>query len=513
MAKYLIGCDIGTSSAKAVLIDLEGKVLGSHYIEYPTYKPQSGWLEHDPMDYWRVFRENVAAILRESGVSPRDVAGIGVSSCGPCCVLVDRDGNSLGNCQIWMDRRGVAECDYVRELYGDEEIFRVSGNPLDPHYGVIKLLWEKNHRPDIYAKTYKMLSPANFVNLQLTGAFVMDYSSASITGVAFDIVNRRWRTDMLERMGLDPDKFPRVAPCHEIIGTVTPRAAEECGLVPDIPVVAGTVDSNAAWLSNGCVHPGEASLVMGTAGCMCVVHETPKFVPNLMNSIHTAHSDRLYTTLAGTACCGGLLHYLRDCFTEEEAALLDREGGDIYERFSEEAATVAPGADGLIVLPYFAGERTPLWNPIARGMVFGISLSHTRAHWVRAMMESGIYAVYHCLKLMQESGLYVKSPMPVSEGGANSPVWRQIAADVLDVEISHMKSAKGAPLGNAVNAGVGVGLFKDWDVAKSFVSSDQTHVPDPQAHRTYEAYYKLYRQLYEDNREKYEILQKLRRYD
>lgn len=513
MAKYLIGCDIGTSSAKAVLIDLEGNVLGSHYVEYPTYKPQSGWLEHNPEDYWRVFKENVAVIMRKSGVSPKEVAGIGVSSCGPCSVLVDREGRSLGNCQIWMDRRGVAECNFVRNFYDDDEVFKVSANPLDPHYGVIKLLWEKNHRRDIYNQTYKMLAPCNYVNLCLTGEFVMDYSSASIMGIAFDIVERKWRGDMLERIGLDPDKFPRVAPCHEVIGMVTEKAAAECGLVPGIPVVAGTVDSNAAWLSNGCVHPGEASLVMGTAACMCVVHEEPRFTRNLMNSIHVAHSDKYYTTLCGTACCGGLLHYLRDCFSEEEAAMLDREGKDIYERFSEEAATVKPGSDGLIVLPYFAGERTPLWNPIARGMVFGISLSHTRAHWVRAMMEGGVYAVYHCLKLMQESGLYVKSPMPVSEGGANSPVWRQIVADILDVEISYMKNSKGAPMGNAINAGVGVGLFKNWDIARKFVTGDYINKPSPEAHQTYENYYKLYRRLYEENRAKYDVLQELRSND
>lgn len=510
MGKYLIGCDLGTSAAKAVLMDTEGKILGSHYVEYPTYKPREGYLEHDPNDYWRVFCENMHVVLDASGVDPREIAGIGVSSCGPNCVMVDRSGKALGRCQIWMDRRGVVECDAVRQLYSDKQIFEISANPLDPHYAVIKLLWEKNHRPDLYRKTYKILSSGNYINLCLTGNAVMDYSSASITGVAYDVVNRRWRTDVLERIGLDPEKFPETVPCHQVIGTVTKEAAAICGLAEGTPVVAGTVDSNAGWLSNGCVHPGDASFVMGTAGCMCVVHDTPVFTENMMNSIHVAHSDRYYTTLAGTACCGGLLHYLRDCFAGDEAAMLASKGQDIYERFSEEAAAIAPGAEGLIILPYFAGERTPLWSPIARGMAFGISLNHTRAHWIRALMESGIYAVYHCLELMRESGLDLKSPMPISEGGANSPVWRQIAADILGVEISYMKDAKGAPVGNAINAGVGVGVFKDWDVSKEFVHSTCTHAPDPKAHDIYMEYYQLYRRLYEDNKEKYETLQSLK---
>lgn len=509
MKQYLIGCDVGTSSLKSVLIDSRGNVLGSHYKEYPTYHLQGGWLEHDPKDYWRVFKESLRVIMKQSDVKPEEIAGIGISSCGPNCVLVDVEGNNLGRCQIWMDRRGVQECDDIRALYSDDEIYHVSANPLDPHYAAVKLLWEKNHRPQLYDRTYKMLSSCGYVNLCLTGEFAMDYSSASIAGIAFDIVERQWRDDMHARMGLDPRKFPRLAPCHEVIGTVTARAARECGLAEGTPVVAGTVDSNAAWVSNGCVHPGEASLVMGTAGCMCIVHDEPRFTRNMMNSIHVAHSDKYYTTLAGTACCGGLLHYLRDCFAGDEAARLEREGHDIYDTFSREAENIAPGADGLIILPYFAGERTPLWSPIARGMAFGISLTHTRAHWVRAMMEAGIYAVYHCLKLMQASGLALNAPVPVSEGGANSRVWRQITADVLNVDITHMKNAKGAPMGDAINAGVGVGLFDNWDVAKDFVKGDEIHHPDPRTHALYEQYFALYRQLYEDNKSKYGTLWEL----
>jgi xylulokinase len=506
MAKYLIGCDIGTSSAKAVLTDLEGNIWGSHYVEYNTYTSQTGWLEHNPEDYWRIFKENIAAVLCQSGVLASEVAGIGMSSCSPCCVLVDREGRTLGNSQIWMDRRGVAECDAVREIYDDDEIFRVSANPLDAMYGAIKLLWVKNHQPEVYRRTYKMLSPANFVNMRLTGEFVTDYSNGSVVGIIFDIVKREWRMDMAEKIGLDPDKLTRLAPCHEVIGTVTPRAAAECGLVAGTPVVAGTVDSNAAWLGNGCSQPGDASLVLGTAACMCVVHDTPRFTRNLMNTIHVADSERMYTTLAGTACCGGLLRYMRDCFAKEEAAGLEAQGKDIYDLFSEEALKVPPGSDGLVVLPYFAGERTPLWNPVARGMVFGISLSHTRGNWIRAMMESGIYAVYHCLKLMQESGLYITKPMLVSEGGANSSVWRQITSDILNLELTYMKNAKGAPMGNAINAGVGVGLFKNYDVAKEFIAIDKIHKPDPGVHKVYESYYKLYRKLYEDNKGNYNLL-------
>ncbi len=513
MAVYLFGCDIGTTSAKGVLMDPEGNILGSHYVEYQMFKPRTGWFEHDPNDYWRVFKECLQAVIQAARVDTREIAGIGVSACSPCCILVDERGNALEHSQIWMDRRAVDECDHVRKLYGDDEIFKISANPLDPHSGAIKLLWEKNHRPELYRNTYKMLNPANFITMKLTGQFVTDYSNASLVGVFFDIVNRRWNMDMAEAIGLDPDKFTKLAPCSEVVGEVSRKAAEECGIAAGIPVVAGTVDCNAAWLGNGSTQDGDASLVMGTAGALGVVHSEPRFTRNLTTIIHTANSERMYTTLAGTSSCGALLRYLRDTFFSEKAEEMVRTGQDIYEEFNAIAGEIPPGADGLIVLPYLSGERTPLWNPVAKGMVFGLDFSHTRGHWVRAMMEGGIYAIYHCLKIMQENRLKINMPILISEGGAKSALWRQIAADVMDVRLNYMKEAKGAPTGDAINAGVGVGIFDSYDVAKSFITIDETHMPQKHVHEKYEKYYTLYRKLYEDVKGNYDILAAMKKDD
>lgn len=510
MKRYLIGCDIGTSATKAVLINDEGVVLSSHYAEHNVYVPRDGYVEHDAQEYWKVFTQNMRAVIRNAGVDPRDVAGVGVSSCAPCCVLVDKNGNPLSRVQIWMDRRGDAECDIVRRAYSQEELFDVCANPLDAHNGTIKLLWVKNHQPEIYKETYKMLSPANYINFRLTGKCVTDYSNASLISVVFDIRKCEWRTDMIEKIGLDPDKFSEVAPCNAVIGTVTRKAALECGLAEGTPVVAGTVDSNAAWLSNGSSFAGDASFVMGTAGCMCVLHHEPVFPRRLMNSVHLSKGKVLYSTLAGTANCGGLLRYMRDCFAADEAAALSDSGSSIFEKFSEEAASVPPGSEGLVVLPYISGERTPLWDPYIRGAVFGISLCHKRAHWIRAMMESAVYAVYDCLKQMQEVNLDIRDTLIVSEGGANSPIWRQITADVMNINVGFMQNAKGAPTGDAINAGVGVGLFQDFDIAKQFVSTDIRNVPDSKAHEVYERYFTFYKKLCNDNRLNFDRLRELR---
>ena len=510
MGKFLIGCDIGTSGAKAVIADEEGKIYGSYYVEYPLYSPKNGWFEHNPEDYWKVFCKNMQQILQQSGADPAQVAGVSVSACSPCCVLVDRKGRPLKNSPIWMDRRAVEECEFIRNIYDDDEIFKVCANPLDPHSGAVKLLWEKNHNPELYREAYKMLNPANFIVMKLTGNAVTDYSNASLTGIVFDIVERKWRTDMAERLGIDADKLAKLVPCHEIAGEVTREAALECGLHPGTPVAAGTVDCNAGWLGNGSTRPGDASFVMGTAGALGVVHEKPWFTKSLTTIIHTADSEHLYTTLAGTSTCGGLLRYLRDTFTEKENEWARREGKDIYDIFSEEAAEVPAGSEGLMVLPYFSGERTPLWNPNARGLVFGLSFSHTRGHWVRAMMEGGVYAVYHCLKIMQENHLEIKTPILVSEGGSKSALWRQIASDIMNVELSYMKAAKGAPMGNVINAGVASGIFKSYDIAKEFIHAEQIHYPDARQHAAYEKYFELYLKLYEDIKTDYDILAEIK---
>ena len=510
MARFLVGCDIGTSGAKAIIVDEEGKILGSHYVEYPLHSLKINWFEHDANDYWKVFKANVAEILRQSRVNPQEVAGISVSACSPCCIMVDRKGNALKYSPTWMDRRAIAECDRVRKLYGDDEIFRVTANPLDPHSGAIKLLWEKNHSPEIYRNTYKMLNPANFIAMKLTGEFVTDYSNASLVGIFFDIVRREWRMDMAQRIGLDPEKLTELVPCHKVVGEVTAAAARECALAAGIPVVAGSVDCNAAWLGNGSTRPGDASLVMGTAGALGVVHAEPNFTRSMTTIIHTADSETLYTTLAGTSSCGGLLRYLRDVFSQVDKRVAEENGEDIYDILTAEAQAIRAGSDGLIVLPYLSGERTPLWNPRARGLVFGLSFSHTRGHWVRAVMEGAMYAIYHCLNVMRDNNLRITTPILASEGGSKSMLWRQIAADMMDVEIAYMHNAKGAPMGNVINAGVGVGIFPNFDVAKRFIAANEVHRPDGATHEIYERGFALYRKLYEDNRENYEILSELK---
>lgn len=510
MGDYLVGCDVGTGGTKAVVMAADGTVLGTHFIEYPlitTKGPDEKYpgakAEHDPDWYWNAVADTIKVSIEQSKVNPKDIKGVSISALSPACILVDKDLQPLQNAHIWMDRRATAECDWLKQNIGEERVFKLSANPVDPYYATTKLMWEKNNRPDLYKKTYKFQTAADYPCMKLTGKAVTDYSNASLIGIAFDVVNRKWDTGLIEEIGLDPGKFPDAYPCDEVIGEVTKEAAKRTGLAAGTPVVAGTVDCNAAWVAGGAVDAGDTSLVMGTAGVLGVVHEEPTFTKDMIMIVHTADSRTKYTTLAALVSCGALIRYFRDNFGQLEMTAEQMTGRDAYVMLNDEARDVPPGSNGLIVLPYFMGERTPIWDTHARGVLFGLSLDHGRGHLVRALMEGAGYGLLHNFELMRAGGVKMKFPMILSEGGANSPMWRQIIADILNVECAFARSSKGAPVGNAVAAGVGVGIYKDYNVVKDWVELGEHSVPNPENTARYRKLYEIYRDLYPALKEHY----------
>lgn len=506
MANFFIGTDVGTSGTKSVLIDDQGKVLGSKYITYPLITPRPGWAEHKPDDYWNAVADTMKSCIEQAHVDPADIKGLAVSALAPSCILVDENNNPLQNGHIWMDRRGTAQAQWIKDNIGYDAFKDKNPNPIDPYYNTIKLMWERDNRPELYNKAKKVVTAIGYPVLKLTGEAVCSYNDACFFGVGFDLVNRKWDEEYIERLGLDINKFPKLYSMEEVVGYVTAEAAERTGLKQGTPVVAGLIDAGGAAVSGGLKPNYTLTITMGTAGCMGISHEEPNFAPNLITTV----SGRTgYSTGAAISACGSLTRYFRDEFAQAENEFAKGLGISPFDIMTLEAEKVPAGSGGLIVLPYFMGERSPIWDPLARGMVFGMSLTHTKAHLLRAFMEGAAYGLYHNYECMLETGIHINQPIYLSEGGAQSNLWRQIVADVFNVPCEFETGSKGAPLGDALLAGACLGYIKDL----SSISKDNEgkvvyarNEPDAERHEMYMQYYSIYRKLYENTKEQYREL-------
>ncbi len=509
MLEYLVGSDVGTGGTKSVVMDTSGKVLGQHFIEYPLITNNLGYAEHDPKCYWDAVADTILKAITDSKVNPKNIKGVSVSALSPACILVDKDLQPLQMGHIWMDRRSVPQCQWLKDNIGEDRIFELSANPVDPYYAVTKLMWERDNRPDLYKRTYKMQTAADYPTMKLTGIAVTDYSNASLCGIAFDVRKKTWDEELLNEIDIDIDKLPDLYPCEEIIGHVTKEASVRTGLAEGTPVVAGTVDCNAAWVAGGAIDDGDASLAMGTAGVMGIVHKKDSFTKNMIMIVHTANSKNTYTTVSAQLL-GGIYRYYRDQLAIAEKNAAADLGMDAYEIMGMEAEKVPPGSEGLLLLPYFLGERTPIWDPYVRGMLFGLSFNHGKGHIIRAIMEGTCYSLRNNFTMIKNSGIKINLPLVLSEGGAKSKLWRQIVCDMLEIPAVYMKSSAGAPVGNAILAGVGVGVFKDFSVAKRWIEVGDRTEPDSATTEIYKKYYPIFLELYERNKELYEKLAMVR---
>jgi xylulokinase len=510
---FLVGIDYGTGGAKACLIDAEGNVLGFAFEEYPFIHEKPGWSEHDPVGYWEAACRLIRDVIGQARVNPKEIKGVACSSALPSLVMVDSDHHPIHRAYNLMDRRATAEVQWLKENIGEERIFQVTGNRLEDHPTLVNLLWEKRHRPDSYGQIWKALTIDGFITLKLTGRATLNDSGASFYGVAYDLREKRFDEDIMAEAGIAPDLMPELFPCTAIVGEVTAEAAKATGLAPGIPVAAGQVDCNAGWVGAGAIAPGDVQSNLGTVGNFGVVHDSTAFnfseIGGLMINIpYTV--DGTYVTAPTTMTGGQSIRYIRDTFSQYEIEVERVLGVSSYDLLNMEAADVPPGSDGLIILPFLMGERTPIWDVYARGVVFGLSLNHTKGHLVRAMMEAVAYAMYDSFRLIKEAGLKVNLPIVLNEGGAVSKLWRQIIADVFNVPIVLVARRTGAPFGDAILAGVATGVFEDFGVAREWAEYIEPMEPNADNHALYMEYFALYKQIYEHVRGDFRALADLR---
>lgn len=492
------------------MINPDGDVLAYAYEEYEIINRKPEWSEHDPHRYWEIACELIQRCLSESGVDPAEIACIGTSSALPSLVMVDKEGEPLLQAYNLMDRRATEQVQWLRDNIGSERIFDVSANRLNDHPVIVNLMWERDHHPDTYREMDSALTIDGFLRRKLTGRSTVNYSAGSFYGVAYDIRERAFDDDLLEEIDVNPDILPEPYPCESLVGEVSREAAAETGLQPGTPVSAGQVDCNAAWLGGGAVQSGDIQMNLGTCGVFGIVHEAPEFLNTMIACPYTVDSSEKYITIACTTTGGQLLRYTRDNFSPLEREMEERLDIDVYDLLNLQAKDVELGSGGLIVLPYLQGERTPLWDVDARGVVFGLSLSHGKKHLVRAMMESVAYALYDSFRLIREEDISLNLPLIMNEGGAVSRLWRRIITDVFNVPTAMVKNRVGAPYGDAILAGVSAELFDDFSVAQEWAEYIDPMEPNPDNHETYMEFFDLYQDLYQHLKDDFKRLTELR---
>ena len=494
MGQYLLGIDIGTSACKIAIFDRDGNVLSTANGDYPVYYPHPGWAEQNPEEWWSAVCGAVKEALKKGGIAPGEIAGVGIDGQSWSAIAVDKDGNVLTNTPIWMDTRAQDICDEFNEKIGADEIFSMAGNSLQPSYTTAKIIWYQRNLPEVYARTYKILQSNSYIAYKLTGEMTQDISQGY--GLhCFNMHTGQWDAQMCEKLGIPMELLPDIYPSHAVVGTVTEKAAEECGLAAGTPVVAGGLDAACGTLGTGVIHAGETQEQGGQAGGMSICTDTYRADPRLILGFHVVPDQWLLQ--GGTTGGGGVMRWLEREFGDYEREEGARQGKSSLTLFNEEAEVVAPGSDGVVFLPYMSGERSPIWDTNAKGVFYGLDFSKTKGHFIRASMEGVAYSLRHNLEIAEQAGAEVKV-LRAMGGSANSLLWTQIKSDITGKPIVVPSSDTATTLGAVILAGVGVGMYKDFEEAvKLTVEVRRSHEPNVDNKEVYDKNYGIYRDVYE----------------
>jgi len=494
MQKLLLGIDIGTSSCKAAVFNLSGEVIGQSSKDYSVFYPASDCVEQDPREWWSGVCSAIKEIFATCSINPKAIVGIGVDGQSWSAIPVNKNGAVLHNTPIWMDTRSSEIAKKVTDRVGAEKIFGISGNAFEPTYSTPKMLWFKETKPQIYKDTYKFLQSNSYIILKLTDKYTQDFSQGY--GVhCFNMKTGKWEDNFCEELGIAREKLPEIYRCHQVIGEVTNQAAQETGLASGTPVVAGGLDACCGTLGAGVVDIGQTQEQGGQAGGMSICLNEALAHPKLILSFHVVPD--LWLLQGGTVGGGGSINWFKKELGGFEIEEEKRSGKDAFKIMDEEAAKISEGADGLIFLPYMAGERSPLWDKHAKGVFFGLSYNKTRAHMIRSVLEGTAFALEHNLKTAAEIGVKV-DVLNAMGGAANSKLWTQIKSDITGKTINVPASDTATTLGAAILAGVGVGVYKDFkEAVNKTITIQRVHTPDMAKNKIYNKYYEIYIELYE----------------
>jgi len=482
---FVLGIDVSTTATKAVLVDETGAVRGVGTSEYRFSVPRPLWSEQDPGLWWEGAVAAIGAVLASTGVAGSDVVAIGLTGQMHGLVLLDAADRVLRPAILWNDQRTAAECDAIRSAVGPERLIAVTGNDALTGFTAPKLVWVRDHEPELWRQVAHVLLPKDFLRLRLTGGHALDKADGAGT-LLFDLAARDWSAEVLAALEIPAAWMPPTHEGPEITGALTAEAAAATGLRAGTPVVAGGGDQAANAVGVGVVSPGTIALSLGTSGVVFAATDRPLFEPR--GRVHAfCHAvPGRWHMMSVMLSAAGSLRWFRDALAP----------GVVFGDLAAEAAEVPAGSDGLLFLPYLSGERSPHPDPLARGAFIGLTLGHDRRHMTRAVLEGVAFGLRDGLVLMLEAGVPAPAQIRASGGGTASPLWRQILADVLGAEIATVDTTEGAAYGAAVLAAVGAGWFTDVAAATdALVSATLVAVPGPDT-STYAEAHAIYRDLY-----------------
>jgi len=509
---YLIGCDIGTLSTKSILASTEGQIIAVSSIDYEIVTPKPLWADFPMEKPLQAVYETIKTVIKKAKIEPKNIVGICISGLyGGTGVPVDKNFKIIRPAIPWLDKRATAECKWIEESIGSEAIAAITGNCIDTYWGFTKMEWLRFNEPKNWEKIHQLFTPNAYVIFKLTGNVSLDYSSAGNYGGIFDIHQFTYAEPLMEELQIPRSFFPEeIVKSCAIVGEITAEGEKLTGLKKGTPISAGGIDAPVEALSVGTLNIGEHTATLGTSMCWNIVQDrdTAKIDPSLINYPYVANDEKSIYSFGGATTAAGIITWFRDNLAQGEVIKAKNNPElSAYQLLDDLASQVPPGSNGLITLPYFMGERTPIWDPYARGTIVGLTLYHTRAHLFRSFLEGVAFSLKDNIQAALKIGVQLDEEMTLIGGGAKSTLWRQIFADITGFKIKYLSQSVGAPLGDALLAGVGNQLF-DYNEIKNWSQIESISEPNPKTEKIYDELFKIYQEIYNSNKKIYPNLPK-----
>jgi xylulokinase len=492
MEKYLLGLDIGTTATKGILLHPSGGIVAEAEAPAQLISRKAGWAEENPEEWWENTGQVSRTCLQEAGIAGKDVGGVGVSGMVPTLILLDRSGKVLRPSIQQNDARSFEEIQEFRRQVDEEDVLQRTGSAITQQSIGPKLLWLRRHEPEAMALADRLMGSYDYIVHKLTGSFSCERNWALESGL-FDLHRQDWDDPLLRLGTITRGWLGKVHWPSEVVGGVAGQAALHTGLAEGTPVVAGSADHIASAFSAGIKSPGDLLVKLGGAGD--ILYDLDRLVVDARLFLDYHVIPGKYLINGCMAASGSIIKWFRNQLAP----------GSDYPTLDAEGSSIPCGSDGLVLLPYFLGEKTPINDPLARGVLFGLSLSHTRGHIYRAILEGIAYGFQHHLAVLAERNLQAGKAR-VTNGGARSAFWKQVTADVLGIPLEEVAQHPGSSLGAAFIAGMGAGQFKEWEEVERFIRVSSVVRPDPRAHERYQEFFQVYRGLYETLRETFPAL-------